>query len=46
MDKAYIRTIHPQWSGESVPEIIAKSDHNPFVLRIGTPSMDESMASE
>lgn len=46
MDKAYIRTIHPQWIGESVPEIIAKADHNPFVLRIGTPSMDESISND
>jgi hypothetical protein len=46
MDKAYIRTIHPQWKGESVPEIVEKYDHNPFVLRIGTPSTDASMIND
>lgn len=46
MDKVYIRTIYTQWSGESVPEIIKKHDHNPFILRIGTPLMDASISDD
>ncbi len=46
MDRIHIRTIHPQWKGESVPEIIQKHDQNPFVLRIGTPSMDASISND
>lgn len=46
MDKVHIRTIHPQWNGDSVPEIIQKHSSNPFVLRIGTPTMDASIIND
>lgn len=46
MDRVHIRTVYPQWNGESVPEIIQKHDNNPFVLRIGTPSTDESISND
>jgi len=46
IDKVHIRTIYPQWSGENVSEIVAKHERNPFILRIGTPSMDTAIAND
>jgi len=46
LDKMHIRTMYPQWVGESMPEIIKNHDNNPFVLRIGTPLIDESIAND
>ena len=46
MDKVYIKTVYPQWSGESVPDIIKKHERNPFTLRIGTPSVDAAISND
>lgn len=46
MDKLLIKTIYPQWTGETVEEIMQKSSNNPFVLRIGTPGMDRQIESD
>ena len=46
MDRMHIRTVYPQWNGESVPDIIQKHEKNPFVLRIGTPSADAAISND
>lgn len=46
IDKLPIKTIYPQWSGETVDEIIEKSGTNPFTLRIGTPNMDKQIEND
>lgn len=46
MDKLLIKTIYPQWSGETVAEIAEKNVSNPFALRIGTPNTDEHIEND
>lgn len=46
MEKIAIKTIYPQWSGESISQIAESHPNNPFVLRIGTPIMDKQMSSD
>jgi hypothetical protein len=45
MDKAYIKTIYPQWNGETVGEL-SSNLNNQRTIRIGTPNMDQELRAD
>ena len=45
MDKMEIKSIYPQWKGESIQQLKEHKD-NPYRLRIGTPRTDERLKSD
>ena len=45
MDKVPIKNIYPEWKGESI-EQLKQSRNNPYVLRIGTPNIDERLRAD
>jgi hypothetical protein len=45
MDKVPIKNIYPQWKGESIEDLKQHRD-NPYLLRIGTPNIDEHLKAD
>lgn len=46
LEKAPIKTLFPQWQGESVNLIRDTFTHNPYRVRIGTPNTDQAMRND
>ncbi len=45
MDKVPIKNIYPEWKGENIEELKQHRD-NPYLLRIGTPNIDERLKAD
>lgn len=46
LGKIRLKNIYTSWNGESVADIKAKHDTNPYLVRIGTPNTDERLRSD
>ena len=46
LGKIRLKNIYTSWNGESVFDIKAKHDTNPYLVRIGTPNTDDKLRSD
>ena len=46
LGKIRLKNIYTSWSGESVADIKAKHNTNPYLVRIGTPNTDAKLRSD
>ena len=46
LGKIRLKNIYTNWNGESVADIKAKHDTNPYLVRIGTPNTDSKLQSD
>ena len=46
LGKIRLKNIYTSWNGESVADIKAKHDTNPYLVRVGTPNTDNRLRSD
>ena len=46
LGKLYIKNIYQGWNGENVEQIKQKHEKNPYSVRIGMPSVDETLKAD
>ena len=46
LGKIRLKNIYTSWNGESVADIKAKHNTNPYLVRLGTPNTDEKLRSD
>lgn len=46
LGKIRLKNLYPKWNGENVNEITQKHKKNPYLVRIGTPNIDNALKND